>query len=269
MKYLKLFFALCNASTLLASPASVSNGGTGNSTFTAYTIICGGTTPTNPFQSIASVGSSGNPFVSNGAAALPTFQTLPLAGGGTGATSLSSGVIQSNGSVLSSLGIGSANQVLKNTSGTVDWSFTGILQITSTSTSARINTTGTSIPDDDTIPQIGEGTSILSLSVTPKSASSNLLIIFATGGTPTTSTAAIAALFVDATANALAAGYICQRGSGSSYSGVLQYVTASGSTTARTYQIRLGGGNFQVNSGSSAQRFGGVAATYLIVIEYI
>ncbi len=270
MKSLNVLFIIFSSATITGSPVSVNNGGSGATSFaTAYGVICGGTTSTNAFQAIASVGSSGNPLVSNGASALPSFQTLGVAGGGTGATSLSSGVIQSNGSVLSSLGIGSANQVLQNVAGTVSWALTGALQIVSTSTSARISTTGTSIPDDDTIPQISEGTSILSLAITPKSASSNLLIIFATGGTPTASSAGISALFVDATANALAASYIGQRGSGSSYSGVLHYTTASGSTTARTYQVRIGGGNFQVNSGSSARRFGGVAATFLIIIEYI
>ncbi|MBP6892699.1 hypothetical protein KBB68_03930 [Candidatus Babeliales bacterium] len=269
MKYLKLFFLTCQIQIILGSPTAVSDGGTSNSSMTAYAVICGGTTTVNPLQSVASLGSSGNPLVSNGASALPSFQALTFAGGGTGATTLSAGVIQSNASVLSSLGIGSANQVLKNTAGTVGWSLTGVLQITSTSTSARISTTGTSIPDDDTIPQNTEGTEILTLSVTPKSASSTLLIIFATGGTPTASSAGISALFVDSTASALSATYINQRGSGASYSGVLQFVTASGSTTARTYKIRVGGGDFQINSGSSSRKFGGTAATYLIVIEYI
>ena len=54
----------------------VVDGGTGVSTLTAYAVICGGTTATNPVQSIASVGSSGDLLVSNGAGALPTFQTI-------------------------------------------------------------------------------------------------------------------------------------------------------------------------------------------------
>ncbi len=270
MNYSKFFFILCSTSILIGSPASVPNGGTGTTSMTAYAAICGGTTSISALQPIASLGSSGNPLVSNGAAALPTFQGLTFAGGGTGATSLSSGVIQSNGTVLSSLGIGSANQVLKNSAGTVGWSLTGVLQISVASTTSKIDTTaGSAIPDDDTIPQITEGTQILTLAFTPKSASSNLLIIFATGGTPTSSSAGIAALFVDSTANAFAAGYLGQRGSGASYSGVLQSTVASASTTSRTYQARVGGGAFQINAGATARKFGGVAATYLIVIEYI
>lgn len=55
--------------------AVVAGGGTGITSATAYAVICGGTTSTNPFQSIASVGTSGQILTSNGAGALPTFQS--------------------------------------------------------------------------------------------------------------------------------------------------------------------------------------------------
>lgn len=58
----------------------VADGGTGVSSATAYAVLCGGTTSTGALQSIASVGTSGQVLTSNGAGALPTFQT-----GGTGA----------------------------------------------------------------------------------------------------------------------------------------------------------------------------------------
>lgn len=54
--------------------AVVAGGGTGITSATAYAVICGGTTSTNPFQSIAGVGTSGQVLTSNGAGALPTFQ---------------------------------------------------------------------------------------------------------------------------------------------------------------------------------------------------
>lgn len=54
---------------------AVSDGGTGTSSVTAYAVVCGGTTSTNPLQAIASVGSSGQVLTSNGAGALPTMQT--------------------------------------------------------------------------------------------------------------------------------------------------------------------------------------------------
>lgn len=54
----------------------VADGGTGLSSATAYAVLCGGTTSTGAFQSIASVGSSGHVLTSNGAGALPTFQAI-------------------------------------------------------------------------------------------------------------------------------------------------------------------------------------------------
>lgn len=58
----------------VGNPLTVANGGTGDSSLTAYAVLCGGTTSTNPVQSIASAGVSGQMLTSNGASALPTFQ---------------------------------------------------------------------------------------------------------------------------------------------------------------------------------------------------
>jgi hypothetical protein len=53
----------------------VDNGGTGATSQTAYAVLAGGTTSTGAYQSVASVGTSGQILTSNGASALPTFQT--------------------------------------------------------------------------------------------------------------------------------------------------------------------------------------------------
>ena len=58
----------------LDTPVSVADGGSGAVSQTAYAVLCGGTTATGAYQSIASVGSSGQVLTSNGAGALPTFQ---------------------------------------------------------------------------------------------------------------------------------------------------------------------------------------------------
>lgn len=74
-------FVLLDATQILtAKTIGVASMGTGVASFTAYAVICGGTTSTNPLQSIAGVGTSGQVLTSNGAGALPTFQ--PAAGGG-------------------------------------------------------------------------------------------------------------------------------------------------------------------------------------------
>lgn len=53
----------------------VAHGGTNASSFTAYAVICGGTTSTGTLQNVSGVGTSGQVLVSNGAGALPTWQT--------------------------------------------------------------------------------------------------------------------------------------------------------------------------------------------------
>lgn len=57
--------------------AVVSGGGTGNTTFTAYSVICAGTTATGAFQNVSGVGTSAQVLTSNGAGALPTWQAAP------------------------------------------------------------------------------------------------------------------------------------------------------------------------------------------------
>src|ERR1700677_3329133 len=68
-----------NNATNTSNPITVPQGGTGDSTLTAYAVLCGGTSTTAAVQSVASVGTSGQVLTSNGASALPTFQA---AGGG-------------------------------------------------------------------------------------------------------------------------------------------------------------------------------------------
>jgi hypothetical protein len=69
----------CNLASNVTGTLPVANGGTGATTQTAYAVLCGGTTSTGAYQSIASVGTAGQILTSNGAGALPTFQA---AGGG-------------------------------------------------------------------------------------------------------------------------------------------------------------------------------------------
>jgi hypothetical protein len=56
------------------------SGITGVPSNTAYAVLCGGTTATNPIQSIASVGTAGQVLTSNGASALPTMQAAFISG---------------------------------------------------------------------------------------------------------------------------------------------------------------------------------------------
>jgi len=73
--------------------AAVAGGGTGNTTFTAYSVICAGTTSTGAFQNVSGVGAAGQVLTSNGAGALPTWQNAP-----TGGASLAFQITQTSGS---------------------------------------------------------------------------------------------------------------------------------------------------------------------------
>ena len=63
----------------VTSPVTVDNGGTGQTSLTAYEIIAGGTTNTGAVQSIG-LGTTGQVLTSNGAGALPTMQNASAAG---------------------------------------------------------------------------------------------------------------------------------------------------------------------------------------------
>jgi hypothetical protein len=65
-----------------AATVTVAQGGTGIATTTAYSVVFSGTTSTGAFQAAAGPGTSGQILTSNGAGALPTFQT-PAASGAT------------------------------------------------------------------------------------------------------------------------------------------------------------------------------------------
>ncbi len=69
--------ALLNATSMTlgwTGQLAVPRGGTGNSSFTAYSVICAGTTATGVFQNVVGLGTSGQQLTSNGPGALPTWQ---------------------------------------------------------------------------------------------------------------------------------------------------------------------------------------------------
>jgi len=103
---------------------SVALGGTGNNTFTAYSVICAGTTATGAFQNVVGVGTSGQVLTSNGASALPTWQAAI----GTG--TVSSGTINqlawyaASGTTVSGLTIADSSILVTSAGGVPSWSTT-------------------------------------------------------------------------------------------------------------------------------------------------
>ncbi len=149
-----------------------------------------------------------------------------------------------------------------------------VIQYVYTSRSDRV-TLNSNIPIDDTIPQSGEGVQVLTLAITPHSAS-NLLVIKFYGfvGPNGMLTAPVIALFQDATANALAAtsGSVVFWGGNNTDLGtaVLSHTMAAGTTSSTTFKIRIGmlPGLFGYLNGNNVSRnFGGRASSVLEIWE--
>jgi len=109
----------------------VAGGGTGNSTFTAYAVICAGTTATGAFQNVSGVGTAGQVLTSNGAGALPTWQAAASGSGnpiGTiidfGGTSAPTDYLQCDGSAVSRTTYASLFAVISTTWGSGNGSTT-------------------------------------------------------------------------------------------------------------------------------------------------
>ena len=64
----------------LVHPLAVASGGTGDASFTAYSVICAGTTSTGALQNVSGLGLSGQVLTSNGASALPSWTNAPGTG---------------------------------------------------------------------------------------------------------------------------------------------------------------------------------------------
>lgn len=127
----------------------------------------------------------------------------------------------------------------------------------------------TTLPSDNTIPQNTEGDQYLSKAFTPVSASSTLFILAVTNSAHSASANQTVALFVDTTANALAAS---RQGFPINQMGccVLSHAVASGSTSARTYKVRIGSsgaGTTTFNGQSGAGLFNGTACSGLFIFE--
>ena len=145
-----------------------------------------------------------------------------------------------------------------------------VLQQVNTQTGAVA--TGTTIfPEDDTIPQNTEGDEFMTLSITPKSATSTINIEAHIFYSCTASTRAGAGLFKDSDADALAFTSNFIKDLTSMGNMQVFYSETSGSTTARTYKIRCGNiqtaGTFTFNGQSGTRKFGGTVLSTIRILE--
>lgn len=148
-----------------------------------------------------------------------------------------------------------------------------ISQYLYTSTNS-VSTLSTPILRNDTIPINTDGDEVITLSITPKSATSILIIQFDGSYTnDVTCNDSAAALFQDSTVNALAAIGYRMSATGECFN--LIYSMTSGTTSSTTFKIRCGqgssgGGPSYLNADTSGNRLmGGVCSAFLSITEYL
>lgn len=129
--------------------------------------------------------------------------------------------------------------------------------------------TGLGIPNDNTIPQITEGLELMTVAITPTSATSRLRIEFLGNFGGGSGSSGVAALFQDAVSNALTASSNGTYDSVNMYPVGIAYEMAAGTTSAITFRVRVGSvaSTLYINGTSAERKFGGVTRCTLRVTE--
>ena len=145
-----------------------------------------------------------------------------------------------------------------------------IVQTVNTQTTSTIVGT-TTVPYDDTIPQITEGFEVLTLNITPKSATNKLLINVVTILSAGVNSLPSTNLFVGTTANALATTYTHAYGEADyPLNHKLTHYMTSGSTSALTFRVRIGcnnSGSVTLNGREEVRKMGGALTSSITIME--
>jgi hypothetical protein len=188
--------------------------------------------------------------------------TLSLQGGGNTGVS-----IDSSGNATGTTQSQANNSTRLSTTAYVDR--VAVQQIQKTETGAFASGT-TAIPFDDTIPQNTEGDQYMTVAITPKSATSTLVIdIVFNSAEQSGAVYLTVALFQDSTANALAAASTAFVNTNYPVQVAFRHYMTSGTTSATTFKVRAGGdaGTINFNGTSGARKLGGVMASSISVME--
>ena len=169
---------------------------------------------------------------------------------------------------------GTPNQLMKTDgSGQLGWATDSgkVLQMVYVYTGAYA-TGSTTMPFDDTIPQNTEGNEVMTLAITPTSASSKLLINVDVCGSSDVQGNWTAALFRDSTADALTATQVKASNVTADQNDHchLSWVADSSSTSATTFKVRCGQNNagaWYFNGENGSRLFGGVANSGITIME--
>lgn len=165
---------------------------------------------------------------------------------------------------------GTDGQVLQLASGIPAWAGGGKLVKIQTSIITSTSTITSVIPVDNSIPQSSEGDEVATITYTPLSASNNLDLEFEVMVSVSAVARVTAALFVNSDTNAVKAIGVVGAGGGFSNVVRLRYIVPAGSTTSRTYKIRMGPNSDSAyfNKGNSIDTYGGTSSAILSVKEY-
>lgn len=133
-----------------------------------------------------------------------------------------------------------------------------------------VATGATTIPHDDTIPQITEGDQYMTQAITPKATTNILVIEVIAFVSNSAAVGQIGAIFQDSTANAIAAGSVRNTVGTEDNMLVLRQIMVAGTTSATTFKFRSGGdsaGTTTFNGDGGARKFGGITLSSMSVTE--
>lgn len=148
-----------------------------------------------------------------------------------------------------------------------------VLQVKNYQFGSLLSLGNVQIPYDDTIPQITEGGEVMTLTITPQSASSKLMIEVLVNACPSLSgEKMVVSLFQDTTVDAIAC--VSEELFDSSYMVAipLRHFMSSPGTSAVTFSVRAGrtdssANSFTINGYLGARKFGGALATSITITE--
>lgn len=144
-----------------------------------------------------------------------------------------------------------------------------IQTISATPYTANTNIT-TALSLSDTVPQITQGTQILTLTITPRFATSQIRLTFNGFGTGSLAFWLIAALFRSPVTNAIYTATSASAAAGNGQQVTIDWIDSPATTSATTYTIRVGPNTamtLRMNGSSAARFFGGSAACTLVAQE--
>ena len=144
-----------------------------------------------------------------------------------------------------------------------------VIQTKNTTVSTHTTETTHGIPADDTIATSSEGKEVMTLSITPISASSKLLIKVVMFGSSRNDAVMTAALFQDSGSASIAQINAYQSTGTGTHALQFNHYMTSGTTSATTFKVRGGvnSGTFTFNGHSEVRQLGGIASSSIIIQE--